>query len=241
MSLSALNRLRDVAAGSTAVENPTSSQRLDTKIADLFPNSCEEQVLVTDVLLDMGYVLLEGSLAEVEKDLAELGEESFKESLPERTNIRKKTAFSRFLRALAGDQGKAPLPKDLQNLKQAQLVDEPWLEEQKRLRHKATVGEVASKLDIGVFTPLLLPGQELLAKATTAAQLGHFLPPSEESKQDSDRSYAKGLLSLLRSGVAAMLQHRMSPAALFSELAIALDMVVDSQLPPADAERGALA
>ena len=241
MSLSALNRLRDVAAGSTAVENPTSSQRLDTKIADLFPNSCEEQVLVTDVLLDMGYVLLEGSLAEVEKDLAELGEESFKESLPERTNIRKKAAFSRFLRALAGDQGKAPLLKDLQNLKQAQLVDEPWLEEQKRLRHKATVGELASKLDIGVFTPLLLPGQELLAKATTAAQLGHFLPPSEESKQDSDRSYAKGLLSLLRSGVAAMLQHRMSPAALFSELAIALDMVVDSQLPPADAERVALA
>ena len=55
---------------------------------------------------------------------------------------------------------------------------------------------------------MLLPGQELLAKATTAAQLGHFLPPSEESKQDSDRSYAKGLLSLLRSGVAAMLQHR---------------------------------
>ena len=241
MSLSALNRLRDVAAGSTAVENPTSSQRLDTKIADLFPNSCEKQVLVTDVLLDMGYVLLEGSLAEVEKDLAELGEESFKESLPERTNIRKKTAFSCFLRALAGDQGKAPLPKDLQNLKQAQLVDEPWLEEQKRLRHKATVRELASKLDIGVFTPLLLPGQELLAKATTAAQLGHFLPPSEESKQDSDRSYAKGLLSLLRSGVAAMLQHRMSPAALFSELAIALDMVVDSQLPPADAERVALA
>ena len=38
-----------------------------------------------------------------------------------------------------------------------------------------------------------------------------------------------------------MLQHRMSPAALFSELAIALDMVVDSQLPPADAERVALA
>ena len=84
-------------------------------------------------------------------------------------------------------------------------------------------------------------GLHAVVASELLAQLGHFLPPSEESKQNSDRSYAKGLLSLLRSGVAAMLQHRMSPAALFSELAIALDMVVDSQLPPAHAERVALA
>ena len=112
------------------------------------------------------------------------------------------------------------------------MTDEPWAQEQKRLGHKATVGELANKLQVGTFTPLLLPSQELLARASTAAQR-HFLPPVDDCRQEGDKALAQGLLQLMRSGVAAMLR---LPRVL-NEMAIALDWVASSPLARANAER----
>ena len=147
-------------------------------------SSCEDQVLVTELLTDLGYELPEGSLEAVVKDLHEVGIEAFKESLPERTNVHKKAAFSRFLKCLAADASQLPGCERQGFQLKGPGLEEPWLEEQRRLRHKATVGELAEKLDIGTFAAVVLPSQELLAKATTAAQLGHFLPPAEGGRQE---------------------------------------------------------
>ena len=82
-------------------------------------------VLVTELLTDLVNELPEGSLEAVVQDLQEVGIEGFKESLPELTNVRKKSL------ALPGCERQG-----------VQLrgpgLKEPWLEEQCRLRHKAT-------------------------------------------------------------------------------------------------------
>ena len=79
-----------------------------------------------------------------------------------------------------------------------------------------------------------------MKKATVAAELGHFIDPDRCKPLSSDRLLAAGLLHILRSGMAAVMQHRMSPAALLSEVGIALSIAADPQLAARDADRVAL-
>ena len=87
-------------------------------------------VLVTELLTDLVNELPEGSLEAVVQDLQEVGIEGFKESLPELTNVRKKS--------LAGDVSQLPGCERQGVQLRGPGLKEPWLEEQRRLRHKAT-------------------------------------------------------------------------------------------------------
>ena len=68
--LQAVSRLIELAAGTTLSEDPPfCGSDNAANIVDMFPHSCEEQVMVTDILQDMGCDLSDGSLTAAQRDL----------------------------------------------------------------------------------------------------------------------------------------------------------------------------
>ena len=118
-------------------------------------------------------------------------------------------------------------------------MSDPIAEEAERLKHKQTVGELAQRLELGMFAPSLLPDADLLKRVSSAAQVGHFPQPERKQLLDHEgpRAFAKQLWQLLRSGIALDLMQRMSPAALFSELGLALQIACETPGDDKQAEK----
>ena len=118
-------------------------------------------------------------------------------------------------------------------------MSDPVAEEAERLKHKQTVGELAQRLELGMFAPSLLPDADLLKRVSSAAQVGHFPQPERKQLLDHEgpRAFAKQLWQLLRSGIALLLMQRMSPAALFSELGLALQIACETPGDDKQAEK----
>jgi len=207
-----------------------------------------DSTLVQEVLGLVGYTEQEG-LKDVAADIESLGVDGFLASLPKELGVRQKAAAARFAKHMGTSTGLGPeqhtVTTDSHLLRQVLRVvggpTDPQAEEQERLNTKATVGRLAEELQLGTFAPLLLPGKDVLTKVTTAAQLGHFPEPDQALLAEKHcRPFAQGLLTLLQSGVAALMQHRLTPAALLSELGLALELALEPRLAAEDAQRVAL-
>ena len=192
----------------------------------------------------------DNTLGEVLADVESLGLVKFSSKLPADLSIRQVAAMDRFLQNLGLPDANSNRSTDEQHsnhskamqqlLKAAGVQTDDKSAEEERLKHKANVGQLAKALQLGLFSPLLLPDKPLLDKVATSAQLGHFPDFGNQWDDKHDRPFAKGLLSLLQTGVAALLHHRVTPAALFSELAIALELALEPRMRPLDAERAAI-
>jgi len=245
----ATSRLAQLASG-MAAEGAASDFLLTSTLDSLFPEGGEAKENISNILTSLGYHLASetsGDLGKVAADVGELGVEAFMAGIPPTTPLPVRAEFSRFLALFA-----VPKPADGSSSNDTTLLmraalkavgaQDPVVEEQDRLRHKQTVGELSQALSLGVFSPLLLPDKDLLKSATIAEQLGHFLQPDEKQLQldKKDHSFAKGLMHLLKTGVAGLLLHRITPAALLSEIAVVLDIAIQSKHPQAEAEQLAL-
>ena len=176
-------------------------------------------------------------LLDVSGDVHALGLQKYLGSLPKSLQVRSIAATQRFLQRLTGEEGTEPTQPSAGTGASA----DPQMQEQERIRTKVTVGQLAKALEMGTFAPLLLPqDKESLNKVMVAAQIGHYPCPENPPKGDS-RLLARGLLDLLRSGVASLLTKRVTPAALLSEMGIALELALEERIPAGDAERVALA
>ena len=209
-----------------------------------------DMALVKESFIAMGYPANDDSpIREIYTDVDALGLSRFTQRLPAALGIRQVAALERFLKNLGleevaaitpGDDRATDSPAVRQALRAAGVNVDAKAAEEERIRHRATVGKLANDLQLGMFAPLLLPDKELLTKATAAAQIGHFPDFGNLYDEKHDRPFAKGLLNILQSGVAGLLQHRLTPAALLSELAVVLELALEPRLRQVDAEKVAI-
>lgn len=231
-------------------EQPFDLPSFYAKFVDKVPPSDNEVVVAA--FLELGYDMMTNSYEQILQDIRTLGPSTWLKGLPTSLGLRGLCAVHRFVKLLDVEEApslKEALPSTseastgvMQSMLKVLGVSDPHAEEQERLKHKATAGDLARRLNLGVFAPTLLQDKPLLDKATLVAQLGHFLQPeAEPSEVKSERFFVKALDDLLRSGVAGLLQHRITPAALLSELHVALGIALDDKLKPPDAQRAAIA
>ena len=200
--------------------------------------------LVRSTLVKLGYDMSQEDVNPVLLDIQALGTDEFFSGLPGDTTLRAKAAFKRFLNMsspFTSQEASQSADSDLL-LKTALRVagmSDPVAEEAERLKHKQTVGELAQRLELGMFAPSLLPDADLLRKVSSAAQVGHFPQPDRKQLLDHEgpRAFAKQLWQILRSGIALLLMQRMSPAALFSELGLALQIASETPGDDKQAEK----
>ena len=93
---------------------------------------------------------------------------------------------------------------------------------------------------LGNFAGGLLPGADQLRAATAAASIGQFPAFEGIASGGESRAFAVGLLSILKTGIAALLSWRVTPAALLSELGLALEIALEPSLSVKDAETMAI-
>jgi hypothetical protein len=251
-SFSAATHLAQMAAAGPGTDfqevQPSGARPAMSGLSEWYQESDPDFELVHQVLQTLGYEDSATSLQPFLLDVEALGAQEFLQKLPDAVPLRGKAAFTRFLSHLAlhSSSGKASAPSESDILLRAALkvagMTDPMAEEADRLQHKQTVGDLARRLQLGTFNPLLLPDSDTLKRVSSAAQVGHF--PSSDQKalveQKGPRAFAKGLLHVLQTGVAALLMQRLTPAALISELSIALEAAIEAPGDDKEAEKAAL-
>lgn len=185
---------------------------LPSTLAEFYEHNADlpsaDNSMVELSLVAMGYHPGEGVLDRLAEDLKELVVDRYIAKMPPEITVRQAAATQRLLSRISAAAGVPAIPPSRLTedsaagllrsvLSVAGVPADPKRAEEERQRAKATVGQLARELQIGTISPSLLPGKELLQKATTAAQLGHFLE-SQPELPGSDRQFARGLLSHLQ-------------------------------------------
>ena len=247
--LNAAERLATLAAGTACPPAPNVAVAQTVGVggntlSSFFGELDPDLELARSTLVKLGYDMSQEDVNPVLLDIQALGTDEFFSGLPGDTTLRAKAAFKRFLNMsspFTSQETSQSTDSDLL-LKTALRVagmSDPVAEEAERLKHKQTVGELAQRLELGVFAPSLLPDADLLRKVSSAAQVGHFPQPDRKQLLDHEgpRAFAKQLWQILRSGIALLLMQRMSPAALFSELGLALQIASETPGDDQQAEK----
>ena len=205
--------------------------------------SQEDQEAALPVVRSLGYTAQQ--IGNFHNDVLTLGPAEVLASVPPTAGVPAKAALRRILDVVVqsgqssrvGHSQGETQPALEQLLVSAGLrQSDPQQAEHERVRQRTSLAQLIREAGVGDFAAAVLPEQDQLRRATTAALTGQF--PSFEDCQvpaSSDRALAMGLQRLLKSGVAALLAWQVSPAALLSELGLALEVALEPSLTTTDA------
>ena len=239
-------RLRTLAAAATA---PVATVTEQLPVGAAFPVWAQlgiphiDQEAALPLVRELGYD--SQSIHLFHADVNTLGPAEILRNIPQGTGLPAKAALSRILDvvsqktqpawAASGPQEQGALEQLLVSAGLRQ--SDPQRADQERQRQRANLSQLIHEAGLGHFAGEILPEPEQLRIATSAAGVDQFpdFAPSPDRTPDG-RALASHLLSLLKTGLAAVFAWRMTPAALISELGIALEIALEPSLAVRDAE-----